>query len=435
MRSSPGGSHPLAGGALRRVTARIRRCGSARRGSCRSARRCPVRPRGRRASSLPDSSMRHASQRRWRSSAAPHRRARAPCRRARSARPAARRRSRCAGVRARPPRRRSRRRPRPASPRAAAVSATAASYVVVAVGQRALGRLGPLHDLEQLVLEGGLAAGERRDLVLELLQLARRQAAGLQPCDSSRVARARTVSTSFSSRCCSSSMSATAVWASTRSVSAFAAACARRRGRRARAGSGAGARAGPAPCRRPAGRAAGAGRRDRRSRAVRTPDSVGADGADGACRVQGSVTSRDTRTSTVVPRWSTSRAASWSSQGASVAQCAASTSAMRAGTALADRLDGRVVLEIGGHEGVGAWSPGGVGERGAGAAADRDGPHRPRGVACGAHTPGRGRKGAAATCVDELAQRHARTASSPTRPVPRRASRAPAASRSKAGSS
>jgi hypothetical protein len=52
------------------------------------------------------------------------------------------------------------------------------------------------------------------------------------------------------------------------------------------------------------------------------------DGVDDSCIVHGSVTIRETRTSTLVLKRSCNRVATTSSHGASVAQCAASTNAM-----------------------------------------------------------------------------------------------------------
>ena len=83
----------------------------------------------------------------------------------------------------------------------------------------------------------------------------------------------------------------------------------------------------------------------------------------------------------------TQGAATASSHGASVAQCAASTSAMAAATAFGDRLDDRVVLEIGGEEDVGAGRAGVLGERGARAAADGDRAHRRAAGSPAARTP------------------------------------------------
>ena len=104
------------------------------------------------------------------------RRARGPARRAPAGRPAcARRARRAAGARSRRPRRRSRRRRRRrASSRARRCSPATRSCALGRLGQLAVGLLGAFHHLEQLVLEGGLAAGQRGDLVLQALELARR---------------------------------------------------------------------------------------------------------------------------------------------------------------------------------------------------------------------------------------------------------------------
>jgi hypothetical protein len=48
-------------------------------------------------------------------------------------------------------------------------------------GQHGLGRLAAFHHIQQFVLERRLTSSQRRDLVLQALEFARRQTAGLQP--------------------------------------------------------------------------------------------------------------------------------------------------------------------------------------------------------------------------------------------------------------
>ncbi len=274
--------------------------------------------------------------------------------------------------------------------------------------ERGLRLLALLHQLELGVLQLALPAAQRGQLVLQGLQLAGRARPASSRCLVLVLAGADLLDVASRGGRCPGRGRRRRPGPGPARPPARTARGRAGRARRAPAGCVAGARAGPARCRWPAGRAGGAALPGRPSQA-----GLLRCGRD-ACSVHGSVSRSDTIVST--PASARRQAATSSSHGRSVAQCAAS---MQRRAAAGEVLARRMVAQVGGQVRVDA----GRARRRRGTCRRRR--RRPR--PCGSSGPGRrppgcrGRVGGrrAAAKRGEASARASGSGSSPIRPVPR----------------